>query len=449
MKKIQWIRNHMLMVLFLTIRTLSYAGCLKMNSKIIRYFILIPFLCSFSNVQAGMPLWSFTPLTATTISVPSNGTATIRYSVRNNARIQKSLNMRPIAGITQVTTEGFCGSTFVLGPGQSCELNLSVSGKAMTHNIVNEGPIVCVGSSNLQCYQPASSNLINVTKTTAVFHYAYFTNTNDSTITKCTIDETNGALSACAHTATDYAGLFSNPYGLTINNGFAYIANLSNNNIVQCTVNSSTAELENCSIAADGVGSPSSIAAKNNLAYVENFYDNKISVCSINVSTGAFDSGCSLTGGSFSFNGPQGGIAFYNSYAYFPGYSNNSISICSIESSGQLSGCTSNTSNELNGPNGIAINNNYAYITNANNSSVSVCLIDSSSGSLPAGSCPTTSTTFNSPNGIGFFNNYAYVENSGNSTVSLCSVNTSTGLLINCSSTGSIFNGPQGQIGFY
>ena len=88
MKRIQWIKNYILMVLLLTIATLSYAGA---------------------------PVWTFTPLTATTISVPSNDTATVQYTVTNQSSRVHTLSMQSIQGITQITTGlGICGNPFIL-----------------------------------------------------------------------------------------------------------------------------------------------------------------------------------------------------------------------------------------------------------------------------------------------------------------------------------------------
>lgn len=102
--------------------------------------------------------WSFAPLTPTTINVPSNATATIRYTVTNNS-VQHTLMMLPITGISQTTTgNGICTNPFTLPPRASCTLSLQVNGSALTQTI-NSGPAVCQqgvdGQPNLQeCYQP-------------------------------------------------------------------------------------------------------------------------------------------------------------------------------------------------------------------------------------------------------------------------------------------------------
>ncbi|MEI6095697.1 MAG: hypothetical protein WCR08_09645 [Gammaproteobacteria bacterium] len=136
MKGIQLIKNNILMVFLLTITTLSYAGT---------------------------PVWTFTPLTATSISVPGNSTATIQYQVTNQSAKSHSLVMTPITGITQTTTgAGICSNPFTLpSKGSSCTLSLQVNGSQLTHSIT-DGPIVCEQGSTLQCYKPSPSNVLNI-----------------------------------------------------------------------------------------------------------------------------------------------------------------------------------------------------------------------------------------------------------------------------------------------
>lgn len=129
------------MVLLLTIATLSYAGA---------------------------PVWTFTPLTATTISVPSNDTATVQYTVTNQSSRVHTLSMQSIQGITQITTGlGICGNPFILTAKASCTLSLQVNGSQLTAPI-NDGPIVCEQGSTLQCYRPASNDILHITQASAI-----------------------------------------------------------------------------------------------------------------------------------------------------------------------------------------------------------------------------------------------------------------------------------------
>lgn len=120
-------------------------------------------LLTMTQIYAGIPLWTFEPLTATTISVTATGTANIKYRVTNQSKKSHTLSMRLIPGITQVTTGSNCSSPFVLAYQQSCTLSLSVNGGSLSGNVVG-GPVVCQGGNPLQCYQPSQANSLNITK---------------------------------------------------------------------------------------------------------------------------------------------------------------------------------------------------------------------------------------------------------------------------------------------
>jgi cellulose 1,4-beta-cellobiosidase len=121
------------------------------------------FLAGLMPVLAwgGTPLWSFTPLTATTLTLAAGGTATVQYTLTNNSNKAHSLQMQAITGVTQVTTGGNCASPAALAGKASCTLNLTIS-DAITQK---GGPVVCESGSAMQCYQPTSANLLNVTVT--------------------------------------------------------------------------------------------------------------------------------------------------------------------------------------------------------------------------------------------------------------------------------------------
>ncbi|MBL7481763.1 hypothetical protein [Legionella bononiensis] len=116
---------------------------------------------------AGTQLWTLTPITATSITVPANGTATVAYQVTNQSKKSHTLVMRSIPGITQVTTAGNCANPFVLGYQISCILNLSIKGSTLNGNVTG-GPIVCHKGNINQCYQPSAVNSLNITKGPAV-----------------------------------------------------------------------------------------------------------------------------------------------------------------------------------------------------------------------------------------------------------------------------------------
>lgn len=139
-----------------------------MNGKFINKIMIGLWLtCAMALVHAGTPLWTFTPLTATTITVAANDTATVRYQVTNQSRKTHTLAMKAISGVTQITTSGNCPTPFVLGYQQSCTLNLSINGSALNRNI-NGGPVVCNQGNPNQCYQPSAANSLRITKGPAI-----------------------------------------------------------------------------------------------------------------------------------------------------------------------------------------------------------------------------------------------------------------------------------------
>ena len=143
---------------------------MKIKQFIISSLISLISLFMITAVQAGTPLWTFTPLTATTLTVPANGTATVQYQIINQSSASHTLTMKPIQGITQLTTgNGICGSIFTLASkGASCVLSLQVNGDQMAGNIYG-GPVVCQQGSSNQCYQPAQADVLNISKTEAIY----------------------------------------------------------------------------------------------------------------------------------------------------------------------------------------------------------------------------------------------------------------------------------------
>lgn len=141
MKEIQRIKNAISVILLLVMTSVSYAGG---------------------------PVWTFTPLTATTISVPSNDTATVQYTITNQSNRIHTLSMQSIQGIAQTTTGlGICGNPFILTAKASCTLSLQVNGSQLTSTI-NDGPIVCEQGSTVQCYRPASSDILHITQASPI-----------------------------------------------------------------------------------------------------------------------------------------------------------------------------------------------------------------------------------------------------------------------------------------
>ena len=128
---------------------------------------ILAFLCSvfmITSVFAGIPVWTFEPLTATTIAVPANGSAIVQYRVTNQSSRPHTLSLQPIQGITQITTGlGICGNPFVLSSKNSCILSLQIMGNQL-NNPITDGPVVCQQGNPNQCYRPGSDNILRITQ---------------------------------------------------------------------------------------------------------------------------------------------------------------------------------------------------------------------------------------------------------------------------------------------
>lgn len=115
------------------------------------------------NAQAGIPLWSMTPLTTTTLTIDTDDTATVQYQITNNSSRAHTLKLKPITGVTQTTSGiGVCSDPFVLAGKSSCTLTLEINGSDLNNTIVG-GPVLCQHPSNTYCYQPSVANILRIT----------------------------------------------------------------------------------------------------------------------------------------------------------------------------------------------------------------------------------------------------------------------------------------------
>lgn len=404
-----------------------------------------------NTVEAGTPVWTFTPLTPTTISIDSSSTATVQYLVTNQSHTSHTLVMTPINGVTQTTTSGNCSYSFTLGYLQSCTLTLQIDGSVLHSNIVG-GPKVCQQGNPLQCFQPSQNDILNITVSgvtpPVTASYAYITSLGDGTVSQCTVDSA-GELSNC----TTALNGFNSLAGVTINNRFAYFSDIVSTDVTYCKVNSTSGALTDCNTSS-GFYNPSNMAiyhgSTSDFAYVAN-YNNQddptgatVSQCTINPTTGALSS-CNTTTG---FNNPFG-IAIDDEFAYITNQGDNTVTQCTINpATGLFVSCKAITASIVfTSLAGIAIKNGYAYIAQFSANEVSKCTVDNAGATLS--NCSTTSG-FTTPFGVTINNGFAYITNGGDSTVSKCAVG-STGELLGCADTPSgvgVFSEPTG-IAFY
>lgn len=111
---------------------------------------------------AAPPLIAFSPLTPTTLTLPTNSEAIVLYQVTNQSARVQGFQMQPIEGVEFVSGSGHCADPFVLTSQQSCILGLRLIGSEIPGNITS-GPVVCIAGNPLQCWNPSPENQLNVT----------------------------------------------------------------------------------------------------------------------------------------------------------------------------------------------------------------------------------------------------------------------------------------------
>ncbi len=182
-----------------------------MKRKYVISISIIGILLWINAVDAGTPVWTFTPLTPTTISVASNTSATIKYRVTNQSNKPHTLTMTPIQGIAQITIgEGVCGNTFTLpSKGSSCILSLQANGSLLAPATYN-GPVVCEAGSTNQCYRPNAATILQITKAPPITLPSGCIETENNNI-QCTLSPnygfTNMPYALCRSAQCDYNGV--------------------------------------------------------------------------------------------------------------------------------------------------------------------------------------------------------------------------------------------------
>lgn len=114
-------------------------------------------LILINTVQAGIPTWTFAPVSGypSSVSVNDTGSATIKYTVTNQSSKSHLIQMRPIPGIIS------SGCSSVLQYHQSCTLTLAVNGSTLKGNVFG-GPVLCNRSNPNQCYQPSQEHSLAI-----------------------------------------------------------------------------------------------------------------------------------------------------------------------------------------------------------------------------------------------------------------------------------------------
>lgn len=276
--------------------------------------------------------------------------------------------------------------------------------------------------------------------------FAYISNFNNSTVSYCPVNTSDGTLATCTAVTNTGAGnsTFNGPYEISINPAHTrlYISNNNNNTVSNCPLNTN-GSLGTCSAISDSTfNSPTgnSVHPNGNFAYIANGNTNMgVSICPIN-SGGGFNA-CTRSTILSDFRGVD--ISPSGLHAYLADTTNNRLNSCDVNTStGGLSNCNANSSFTFSNPAGVVVhpNGNFVYMTDTNSTTTPVtrCTINTSTGVLTA--CASQSITLAS--GGGYYMTFnpsdstkiyiAATDGSGYDRVILATVNATTG---NISST--------------
>lgn len=110
---------------------------------------------------ASTPLWTFTPLTPTTISIRPLEVKFIDYLITNQSSITHTLSIQEYAFPVVTSGEFNCGSLFTLQPNQSCILSFYIHGLPVDSSY-RGGPVLCESGSQDLCYRPSEQDILTV-----------------------------------------------------------------------------------------------------------------------------------------------------------------------------------------------------------------------------------------------------------------------------------------------
>lgn len=127
-----------------------------------KHILLTILILSLTNgVLAATPVWTFTPLSPTTISIDPFQIKNIDYLITNQSSISHTIAIQPYP--FEITNLGpfSCGEVFTLLPNKSCILSVLIKGFAVTDSFKG-GPILCEVGSKFLCYTPDADDVLTV-----------------------------------------------------------------------------------------------------------------------------------------------------------------------------------------------------------------------------------------------------------------------------------------------
>ncbi|MDF1827246.1 MAG: hypothetical protein P1U39_03105 [Legionellaceae bacterium] len=265
-----------------------------------------------SAVEAAAPVWTFTPLTPTTLNISAFETAIVKYTLTNQSKKQHTLTTTPIPGVTQDTSAGNCTNPVTLNYQQSCTLSFVIAGSAMTGNIEG-GPIVCEQGGTFLCNRPSAANILHITNLPINTKKAYIGD-GSNTLWQCPIDSNGGFSVGCsALTNTTSPGFFISLFGtphIFSDKTYVYVADQSQQ-LWQCQIDSNGGIVGGCTALTNSTspGFMQTVKATfrefsgTQYAYVTD-NTNTLWQCPMS-GTGKFVGGCTALTNTTAFGGTQ------------------------------------------------------------------------------------------------------------------------------------------------
>ncbi len=127
--------------------------------KYILLWLLNLFLVN--NILASTPLWTFTPLTPTSVYVTPNTITDVRYLITNQSSETHTIALQPFPFRVTSILPNSCGEVFTLGPNESCILAIFIAGLELSASYIG-GPTICESSGILLCYTPSEADVLTV-----------------------------------------------------------------------------------------------------------------------------------------------------------------------------------------------------------------------------------------------------------------------------------------------
>lgn len=416
------------------------------NLGMILYLFSLALFFWGSPLHAGVPLWTFSPQTPTSITVVKGRSAQVIYTVQNQSTRPNRLMMKPIPGVVQ-------SSACELAPKGSCTLTLNINGSALTGDVVG-GPELCQQGNALQCYQPNPENSLRIrseqltvtssvranglispvgVQTVSAGGSLTFTATPDTgfIVSRWLVDDVVVQTGGLSYQLNDIQN--NHQVEVTFQTATplnAYIANSDSDYISICPVDETDGHIIGtaCTEARSNFDGPFDVTidSVHRIIYIANRGDDTISVCQIKTDGSIDEDSCTKTNPIFSSTEAVK-LNSAGTHIYSSNFGSSTVTVCSVESNGAIDEGTCYESSAV-FPNAAGFSSNNpdtkCYINDFSTNKVSFCPLNSD-GTINEANCTSSTAIFPGSGGLNlnFENTFLYVANYNDDTVSSCPLN--------------------------